>query len=421
LAIIQACSILWFERKVIDRSEGLDRMTNLTGKTLLLISWGNNNGHIAHCVALGEIARKAGWNVVLATEENPVHLALAAHHGFDVLAIPLGSGLTDRWLCWHDESYLSKAIEEDLRLIAESAASVVVHDLRMSIPISARAAGIGCASICHQPLFIGFDHPGLDTNPLWTGGVDGFNNVMQSLGVDEISADLRELLVRAPVIIPSVPEFDPLTPEFPAEMACYVGPLTSPTTDPAIHEPTELAADSIFFYRVIGDSSLTEFRRAFGELGNRIVIATGSVESASWLQRECADLNFQVRPLWNLNEVLRRSAVVVHHGGPGMSLNCLEEGVPAVAVPGDHPDRCLYSDRLQTLGLGLSLSSGATLDTSWQSAVDTTGTMPAWTRVRECTEQIQSDTGLQSRVKDWKEKLAGWDGSAVRDVLAGLI
>jgi UDP:flavonoid glycosyltransferase YjiC (YdhE family) len=116
--------------------------------------------------------------------------------------------------------------------------------------------------------------------------------------------------------------------------------------------------------------------------------------------------------MWNMSAVLDRVGVAVHHGGPGVTLGCLAGGIPAVALPGDSPERQLYGATLESLGLGASLSAEPSLATSWHAAVDTTQRMPGWHEVRRLVDSLRTSDEVWRRCGSWSERLVDLEPDA---------
>lgn len=388
-------------------------------KTVLFEPWGNNNGHVTHCVTLGRAAMGSGWRAVIAHHGDPLHCRLIEESGCESVDYPQPTP-ADKWLCWSDQSYVEAAVVADMELIARFKADVVVHDIRMSSPIAACAAGVGCASICHQPLLPGFSYPGLGVSSLWLDSIDTFNQVLTNFGQREVRRDLRELFVRDAVLIPSVPEFDPLPDTEVNGTSAYIGPLVTALLDttPRSFVRENHSSKGIFFYRTVGvNSRIREFCEVFADLDDQIFIATGTDDAAAKLQRSCAGTGFKIRSLWDMNEVFGRTSVAVHHGGPGTCLRCLQGGMPSVVLPGDNPERCFYGEKLQSLGLGVSLSPGPSLDTAWGAAVDATGQAPTWSDVRHHVERLRADVEVLRNIEVWRTQLTRFNGGLATKIL----
>jgi UDP:flavonoid glycosyltransferase YjiC (YdhE family) len=389
-------------------------------KTLLLLPWGGGNGHFTHCAAVGKAAADRGWRVVMALTGNAVHRSLACSLGFETVRYPRGLDTENSWECWLNERYVEAAVEADIDMIQDVGASVVVHDIRLSTPVAALVCDREPVVIAHSPVLEGFDYPGLPTPTLWREAVRSVNHTIGKLGQPLIAGDVRELLSRGPVVIPSIPEFDEVPDAF-SGSAVYVGPLSlsKGTRHHAAEVDTAASEDNFFFYRTVGTGeSFHAFRPVFSDYGRRILIGTGSEESTRSLQMQCTEAMFRIQAMWDFERIAPQIKVAVHHGGPGTVFDCIKNGLPSVALPGDNPERGLYAGKLDKYGLGISLSGEAKVDTEWGKAIDSTGEVPPWTEVREHIERLASDADLRPRIKQWSARLDNFSVDQALDLLA---
>jgi len=379
-------------------------------RTILLAAWGGNNGHVVHCARLGRTAVDHGWRAVVVHERNDVHADLVREAGCESLTYR--RDLTtdnDRWHCWHSEQYVKRSVESDLLMLEDIRPDVIVHDVRPSLPVAAEIMQIPHAAICHCTYLPGFSFAGLGTSELWLGGLNEFNRVLDAWGQPPISRDLREMFVRGLIFVPSMPEFDPV-PAALEGRTHFIGPLSGLRR----RQPSGARrGEGVFLYRTVGDNeALEEFCGAFADLDRQVLIATGSEELRRKLAARVGHTGFDVRSMWNMSAVLDRVGVAVHHGGPGVTLGCLAGGVPAVALPGDSPERQLYGTTLESLGLGASLSAEPSLDTSWHAAVDTTQRMPSWYEVRRLVDSLGKSDEVWTRCRSWSERLVDMEPHA---------
>ncbi|HEU5111608.1 MAG TPA: hypothetical protein VFT95_23970 [Micromonosporaceae bacterium] len=363
---------------------------------------------------------------MVATVDNPHHLKMIRQVGLEALVYPPEVHPSDMWACWSDEAYVKESIRADLELIERTGAVAIAHDSKLSVPMSAAIAGIGCVSICQIQQCLNFEYAGMGPVELWQRGLDGINRVLASHGQPPVERDLRELYLRGVTMLPSVPEFEPLPEGFPVESARYVGPLTGLSVSEAIADRSDLADDvsddrgqGVFFYRTIGvNPSLPEFRAAFEDLGDRVYVATGLPRRAEELSRACAGTGFQIRDMWDMNVIRRRAAVSVIHGGHGSCMSCLETGLPAVVLPGDNPERGTNGASLAALGVAVNLPAAASYHINWGQTVETSGAVPPWSQTRSHVNRLAADGEVRARSALWRDRLAALGPDVAVDVIA---
>jgi len=383
-------------------------MSTPESRTILFAPWGNNNGHMAHCLALGDAAVRAGHRAIILFQGNPEQRRMIEQSGCEARTYATDLQTPNVWQCWHDQAFLRKSVAADVQLMQTEGVDIVVHDIRLSMPIAAAILGLTCASVCHQPLFVGFFYEKDGVSDLWLSGVENFNSVLNEYGQPPVECDLREIFSRDIVLIGSVPELDPLTPQLPAQQAIYVGALspsiqgdTQPSRPP-IAEPSA----GLLFYRTIGlKSDIKSFENRFLSGRSDVLIAAASTATAGRLRSLLPSISAGIQPLWDLESLRNRNFLVVHHGGPGTILGCLAAGLPSLALPGHSPERIMYGSRLHDLGAGDSIPLTADYTTGWFDSVDVSADAPSWESVQDRIDMIKADDRIGLTALDWARKL----------------
>ena len=386
-------------------------MSTASSKTILLAPWGNNNGHMAHCLALGAEAVRQGHRTIILYHEGSAHRQMIERTGCEALRYPAELQADNVWKCWHDNDFLTRSIQADALLLEREAIDIVVHDIRLSMPIAARLAGCACASICHQPLFAGFAYEQDGVSDLWLSGLDSFNAVLGRFGQPLLDSDIREILARDTILIGSIPELDPLTSQISPESAIYVGALS-----PTIWNERQSSAGAfeiqpstgLLFYRTVGlRSDLASFSEVFLSKQTRVLIAAASNSTSDHLKTLMPSTAPDIAPLWDINALRGHDFVVIHHGGPGTILGCLAAGLPSLALPGHSPERIMYGSRLSGLGVGDSLPLAANYTTGWFDSVDESPDAPSWETVAKRVDAIRADANMAETVAEWSRTLQG--------------
>ncbi|BCL78881.1 hypothetical protein ccbrp13_13460 [Ktedonobacteria bacterium brp13] len=193
---------------------------------LLLAPWGRGMGHITRCLAVA---------VEAAQYDDPKQVSIVAEDRWATLIERIGCmqeffppELTSiaPWDEWDNIHHVRQSLAADLCLLESIKPDIVVHDTRLTMPIACALTGIFCAMIGQYDVFPGFIYPGeVMPLPLWVKTLTTFNIILSDYNLPLLKDDLRELLVRNPVIIPSIPEFDPLPEKTEWPEAWYTGPL----------------------------------------------------------------------------------------------------------------------------------------------------------------------------------------------------
>jgi UDP:flavonoid glycosyltransferase YjiC (YdhE family) len=177
-----------------------------------------------------------------------------------------------------------------------------------------------------------------------------YDVVRRELGLRPLR-DLFDFYSGDEVLLPDWPDICP-TKGLP-ENYRYVGTFGWSPTGPL---PDSLAGRRDLVYITLGSTARTaDFVKLLGGLrglgGRQVVVTTGP----SVKREELGALpgNVRVERFLPGAEVLKRSALAVHHGGMGILGQCLEAGVPMVCVPGNIEQEVIARQFVTRQGLGL--------------------------------------------------------------------
>jgi UDP:flavonoid glycosyltransferase YjiC (YdhE family) len=213
----------------------------------------------------------------------------------------------------------------------------------------------------------GFILPSLVNEPLVA--------LLDDFGVDT-QADLTGLLHRYLTLTPFPVRFrDPLDP-LPGRVITYGAALAEPMDARSV--TTVFVTLGTIFNTESGHLLGTAARGAAGSpLVDRVIVATGDHvdhESLRPLPETVTVARFVQQDL-----VLAECAAVVSHAGSGTVLGAMRHGLPHVCLPMG-ADQHLNAQRLQVLGLGVSLRADTTNADEVQSAVEDVLTSPSFRR-----------------------------------------
>jgi UDP:flavonoid glycosyltransferase YjiC (YdhE family) len=352
----------------------------------LLVSWGNGSGHITRVVDLADRARAEGWDVTIVTRSHPLHLDLIGRYGYPVIRFPDELVPVDPWTCWADSGFLEDSIDWDRRLITSIEPDLVIHDNRVATMIAAAESGTNYASVCQQTHLPGFEYPGLGTETIWTEPIPAVSARLRKSTLPPLEADIRELYLRGRILLPSIPEIDPIPDRLATRDVVHIGPLrargAARPSRPA--GPTRPASGKgVFFYRTVGPGTdFEQFVAAFGDIADRVHLATSDPAMTELLRNQLAGQPFHIATFTDVDELRPRLGAAVTHGGHGISLTCISLALPAVVLPGNNPERNLNGRALAACGFGRVLGVGASFSINWAASVDVTGHVPSWQAVR---------------------------------------
>lgn len=274
-----------------------------------------------------------------------------------------------------DATTLERYVEEELRVLEDADADVVVGDFRPSLGISARVCGVPYVSVTNA-VWTRYYLPRLDPPESWLPTrilgkrllkmlapaleqrvfrhyAAPFNRVRRKYGLpaqedvrDCMCSERLTLIADCPALFPS----KELPPNF-----RYVGPII---WEPPVQPPewiSRLDGDRAVAYVTMGSTGARERIGALAEAlmreGIQVICTTGA-GGAEGLPQGCHGVEYG--PGGRLCEA---ADVVVCHAGNGTIYQALWHGCPVLGVPEFH-DQEFSMQRVQALGLGRGVRLG---------------------------------------------------------------
>lgn len=376
---------------------------------LLIVPWGRNLGHVMRCLSIvAEAAKRKEIDVTIALPER--WRATVERLGASIQSYPETLTARPAWENWQSLDHLRSSLRADLNLLEQVRPDVVLHDIRPTLLLACMLQGIPCALTgkCHQ--YPGFLFPGEKlAEPVWRNTTELTNQLLSECGLPLVKEDLRELLYRNPVFIPSVPEFDPVSPdrveEGIAARLWYTGPLLwseGVHTDlPLFHG--DAVPPVLFVYGVITRQyDLDQLVAAFRETPFHLLV-TGvppGVHAPEKAER------LSIYPLIDVTTVLPRCTAAITHSAHGSCLSTLSAGLPVVALSGPYQEyeRTHNGRLLEKMKVGYRLPG-----------------VVGGKQIRMAVERITQDPIYREQAGKWRNYLKRWPGSGtVVNVLKAL-
>jgi UDP:flavonoid glycosyltransferase YjiC (YdhE family) len=347
---------------------------------------GGGFGHIGRCLALAQELRQRGWQTAFVLDGQ--HAAHVEATGQSILRPrhPLSATIIKRLIKllrksnpppaytlfsdmnfqiardgFYSAQIVRQRVEQELELVRRFKPDLLIGDTWPLTSIVGRRVGLPVVqiikSVVHPacPRLIWWDEPppGLtspDVRPV-------FNPPLAEWGLPPIER-AEDLLSGDLLLVPSIPELDPLPEGIPATH--YVGPLTQ--TDPRSVEPPdwfdELHPERPLVYVTIGGGAdpvggarlFQVLYEALGDLPLQVLASTSAKLKPTDLPSPPA--NFILKSWVPGLATIARSDVVVFHGGYGTMMETIHCGVPSVIVP-FHSEQEANGRRLETNGAGI--------------------------------------------------------------------
>lgn len=342
-------------------------------KRVLVIGDSMSLAHVARAIVVAHRLEEEGAIIVFAT--GAAHQALARKENFDVrevfcVAPEFAHAAIRRGSHIFDYETLKRYVESDLALFREVQPDLVIGDMRLSLNISAELAGIEYWSILSGYLTRYYNamqsppktfpamrllgdrishgiFPFLKSLILRYYAIN-FRRYRRQLGLDSINDILDVIASPYRNLIADLPRFIPcssLPPHFE-----YIGPLI---WEPNLPDPEwldRLHSDAPTVYVSMGSTGdQNDLRRiliCLRDAGWQVMTTTGphgkappGVFAATFARG---------------SSLLRRSQLLICHGGSGTIYQAISEGVPIIGIATFH-DQEINLERAQALRWGIAL------------------------------------------------------------------
>jgi MGT family glycosyltransferase len=354
-------------------------------KRILMVGDGNFLAHISRLLEVAlELRDRHGHEVVFAAQGAFTRLPREA--GFWVepvytvekettLALAKRAGLVDyRW--WYDA--IERSVRSDLEVIDKVRPELVVGDMHWTLHTSAELAGVPYASITNacwtnydaSPLYAFDDHfstrllgrrlatrfmPRLKVL-LASYWALAYRRLRRRHGLDPDRArNIFQVIEGDLTLLADVPEYAP-TCELPDNVH-YVGPILWKSqwkdwTAPRWFRELDPARPTVYF--TLGSSGEVDYfrqvRDVFADTRYQVIMTTGGlVAGVDRLPNNIHVLDFAPGL-----EIMKRSDVVLNHGGNGTIYQAIAAGIPIIGIPA-HVDQERNLQRVEDLGFGLKL------------------------------------------------------------------
>lgn len=350
---------------------------------------GSGFGHVGRCLALAEEMDRQGWKIAFVLGGPHADRVAARWTVFSLSPLPLSARLWRRFKNslrrfrpapafmffsdlnfqavrdgFHTPQIVQRQVEWELDIVHRFRPHVLIGDVWLPTFIVGRRAGLPVVQIVRAAAYPTYPnlvwwrspHPQVlapDVAPV-------FNPLLEQWGLPLIRR-AEDLLDGDLLLIPSIPELDPLPPD--VQRTRYVGPLIRgleggrpapdwltalPRERPVIYVTVGGASDSVY-----GLDLIPLWQAAFESTGWQVVISTGGrrpPRSAS--SHDVLIFSWVPGPA-----MVNRADVVVFHGGYGTMMETVRAGVPSVIFP-FHTEQESNGRRLEQSGAARVLAPG---------------------------------------------------------------
>ena len=235
-----------------------------------------------------------------------------------------------------DERYTRAAINTLRAHMRAARPDVVYSEFSLATVIAARAEGIPCVGSGSQPTTAAYA-----SNPRKSAGI---RRLLREMGMPAPASSLTVLEGMGRRFIPSCPTLEPRA----GERAVYCGFLDEP---PALMgRPRDCALVYLGAGSVPAGVAVRAGRELAEILGCDVYVA-GVPEAV----HAVGDHEVACAPRFDVDELLPRAQVFVHHGGQNSMMDALSYEVPQVIVPGRIFERQFNAEAVEDARCGLTV------------------------------------------------------------------
>jgi MGT family glycosyltransferase len=386
----------------------------MTKKILVMLD-GNFLAHTSRPFEVAKILRESGFETIFAGEGQYMNLPKDA--GFQVIDIKtinpeIVMKCARQSRCnFYDYPLIKELVELELELLEQVKPDLVVADFRVPLSTSCEIAAISLVSIMnsawtnyysvklrapeHLPATKIFGKSmttllmPMIKNIIIANDCRPFNKFRKEIGLDprpnfwnHCEGNLN--------LIADIPEYGP-TANLP-ENFHYIGPIV---WEPEIESPNwfkDLDPKKPTIYITMGSTGYAKFfEQAIKILGDseyQCIMTTGGMIDLVDLPK-----NFYVADYLPGSEIMKKSTVVICHGGNGTIYQAMTYGVPIIGIPTWH-DQEFNLQRVEDLGFGIQISEKKFKPNYLLLAI----------------EEIISQTSYKSKALHYKKVLSEYNG-----------
>lgn len=262
-------------------------------------------------------------------------------------------------LGWLNRDYLESAIRKELGVIRKFKPHVIFTETQFSVPISAALAKVPWAAATSWADHPKFKSPLFDDSQTYVGYEDRYNQILDKYNLPRID-DINELAyLRADLkIAPTIPQLQPELLQVPG--VNFVGHLLSPDIEKAELPDSIKSLDGrnpiIYVYMSPGDilpqQWISTMVETFKNTKYQILISLAPLKRYKGKIPNIK--NIQFHKFLPGSSVIKKSDLVITHGGGNTVTNALLYGKPMMIFSHFYAERDYNGRAVERLGAGMN-------------------------------------------------------------------
>lgn len=364
---------------------------------ILWLNW-SGGGNLPPSLGIGRVLSERGHTVSFAGRPEMVErVERASFRAIEMKrAYEQAHRYPDKWLPRAASYLTSPAVAEEIRdlLVAEDPDVVVVDQMFPVALLEAARFGRPSLAVCHTTVWRAL--------PMWRKQFAMFAALRSEAGFDPIPADLESLwMAQDRMIVTTLGSLDEAPGELgQAHKLRHVGPVLESERHGLrvdLPWPEDDAAPLVLvsFSTMPEQGSVQKFQNAIDALAmlpvHGVVTVGDSVDPAALKASE----NIVVFATADHDDLMRRAAMVVTHGGHGTFMRALTNGLPMVVIPGLGGDQPVNAQAACDWGVGTALPGDATAE-----------------MMRTAIERVLKTASFRDAARAISRQLADTDGAA---------
>jgi MGT family glycosyltransferase len=374
---------------------------------ILWLNW-SGGGNLPPSLGIARVLTERGHSVAFAGRPEMVPRVQRA--GFRAIELTRAYEQVNRypnkWLPKAASFLTSPAVAEQIRalLIAENPELVVIDQMFPVALMETARFGRPTVAVCHTCVWRGLE--------MWRKVFAMLASLRAEAGFDPIPADLESLwMAQDKMIVTTLRALDDAPGELgQSHKLRHVGPslerephgvrVVLPWRD---DDPTPLVLVS--FSTMPEQGSVPKFQNAIDALAalpvNGVVTVGDSVEPQALRPAE----NVLVVATADHDDLMRRAALVVTHGGHGTLMRALKHGLPMVVVPGFASDQPINAAAAANWGVGRALPGDATAEMIREAVRDVLASPSCRDAARAISRQLEDVDGARNAADEIEQML----------------